>query len=84
MESTPQSQKEPILEKCGDGIWLSIGALKDALSATSTPQHSAHSDTSSSKHQAEINYSGASNNVLDSGACAGGSHPGHMYPHACG
>ena len=74
-----QSQKEPVLEKCDDGIWLSIGVLKDALSTSSSPQHSAHSDTSKHQHQAEINYSGASNNihVVDSGACAGGSQPSH-------
>ena len=59
--------KEPILEKCDDGIWLSIGALKDALSATSSPQHSgANSDTTQQQHQVEINYSGASKNLEDS------------------
>ena len=58
--------KEPILEKCDDGIWLSIGALKDALSATSSPQHSgANSDTTPQQHQVEINYSGASKNLED-------------------
>ena len=60
-------KKDPILEKCDDGIWLSIGALKDALSATSSPQHSStNNDTVQQQHQVEINYSGASKNLEDS------------------
>ena len=65
--STRSPKKEPILEKCDDGIWLSIGALKDALSATSSPQHSStNNDTVQQQHQVEINYSGASKNLEDS------------------
>ncbi len=33
------SRQEPILEACDDGVWLSIGALREALSNTSSPQH---------------------------------------------
>ena len=66
-ESVPLLKQEPILDKCDDGIWLSIGALRDALSANSSPQHcgDTKSDTPKQQHQAEINYSGASKDLED-------------------